>query len=354
MSGKLPDKGWACVCGCLHNFSTRTTCRWCGRKCPSVSKKKHPWPPWWNWNGGYRGKDEEAGGQEGAGGGEQPSRCVTPIHVLQDKIQKYVNMPRDEGEEQKLKELKEQLKAEHRKVEESKPASAQLQRLENHVKKTKERYDSADKKVDSARDKVKKAQEELANFEEERNECQRDHIEALQSPHEHTATLQSKSETAAMDVQGQGHAPTFKEFMDKLPDFVGEDAFADLQERIKAAAEQRRQALVQAEQEQAAQRAETRKAQEISGSGSRQAEEPPSRRSRRDQPEEEDQKDGGDSPRRSRSRSQSRAVKIYLKAIVDWEKRSPQLHGGGEQDTVAWLAERPTIPATYMEDDPCL
>ena len=161
------DKGWACRfqdCGCLHNFATRTTCRWCGQKAPSIFVKKQKgsrqqrlnqqwsWAPWWPGWGESGGKDEETAGQGGAVEVERLSGRVNPTQKLQVRLQHYNEMAKEgeptANEKAARQGILDQIKEEQRKFDESKPASAQMQRLENKVTTANNKLETVNKKLE--------------------------------------------------------------------------------------------------------------------------------------------------------------------------------------------------------------
>ena len=316
MAQKVPDKGWACIkCGCGHNWSTRDKCRWCGAICPVVSKQKQKqlanawWNQWYNqrrepWvqqgqgDKGTAGDKEEANEQSGDTS-ERVSSLVSPVANLQAQIKHLENYPcgPPPQEQQRIKELNDQLEAERRKLEQAKPASAHIQRNESRVQTLEGKIQVNNKKAEAKQTQLVKLQEEIAHIHEDGANLKKEYDEAKAQLDEQTAALQSKPDTdmgvceATLEVQWA-----------KLQPFLGQEYFAKVGLEISAAAEQHRQTLATRRQEQEVAAKEARDKAAASASGG----DPESRRAR----EVDDQAEANRQKRRSRSRSNTRLHKL--------------------------------------------
>ena len=352
------DKGWNCsYCKCNHNFSTRMVCRWCGAKCPSVSRRAHPWhwpakaPPWWKSDGG-QGKDTTADQEDQRGlqsAAEPPSR----LELASAKVNEYTNMSiRNTKEEEILAEYKNMLKEEQQKLEESKPVSSYFQRLETTERKSKQQKEIVQKQVTKKKDLLEKTRAELEKLESDLAVAQKELDEATRQLQD--ARPSGGGEHNSMDTS---QAKNFEDYLAQLPAFVGEEAAVEIRQKLTVAVQQRDQDRQQQEEDLAKRREAEEHKRTIEATSSGGTHEV-SGRSRQRVDREDDREDGDAKPRRSRSRSNPgnrtafKKLTKFSKEYTDWQKAKPS--EGEEQAMASCIANMPTPPPEAEEDPDCL
>ena len=170
------DKGWACSkCGCSHNYSTRSKCRWCGASCPSKSLRQQTNNSWYGkrYYGGHNQEYTGTGNNDTERGSTHEPKTDQQLVLLFKHEIKTISGMRKGGDFQgKLLEAKkEELNEVEMRIQNSKPQSQVLQKIEGKIR-------GAEKRLLDAEESILKKKEHLEQAKHDLNDAttQRDNI----------------------------------------------------------------------------------------------------------------------------------------------------------------------------------